>query len=106
MVRQSRYFAHGGQAGFESKRGCPAACLYCADPVAKGRRLRLRPPTAVADEIAALLAQGIDHLHTCDCEFNLPPEHAIAVCEELIRRGLGRQLRWYAYCAPAPFRAS
>ncbi len=48
----ARYFAQGGQAGFESKRGCPAACLYCADPVAKGRRCAVRPPAAVADEIA------------------------------------------------------
>jgi len=98
-----RYFTEGGQAGFESKRGCPGACIYCADPVAKGRQVRCRPPVAVADEIASLLAQGIDHLHTCDCEFNLPPEHATAVCEELTRRGLGERLRWYAYCAPAPF---
>jgi len=102
-VDNQRYFQHGGQAGFETKRGCPARCIYCADLVAKGRLSRTRPPVAVAEELESLLAQGIDHLHTCDPEFNLPASHALAVSEELSRRGLGDRLRWYAYCSPPPF---
>jgi radical SAM superfamily enzyme YgiQ (UPF0313 family) len=57
----------------------------------------------VADELENLLDQGIDHLHTCDSEFNIPLSHALAVCQEIILRGLGEKLRWYAYCAPVPF---
>jgi len=102
-VDNRRYFREGGQAGFETKRGCPGRCIYCADPVAKGNVTRTRPPGAVVDELASLLAQGIDHLHTCDSEFNLPERHAIETCREIVRRGLGDRLRWYAYCAPAPF---
>jgi pyruvate-formate lyase-activating enzyme len=100
-----RYFREGGQAGIETKRGCPRRCIYCADPVAKGKRVRLRPPEAVADELARLVAMGIDHVHTCDSEFNIPGDHAVAVCREISRRGLGGRLRWYAYCAPVPFTA-
>ena len=102
-VDNPRYFHEGGQAGFETKRGCPCPCIYCAEPIAKGSRQRLRPPSAVVDELEALLAQGIDHLHTCDSEFNMPWRHAADVCREIIRRDLGDRLRWYAYCAPAPF---
>lgn len=102
-VDNPRYFHEGGQAGVETKRGCPCACIYCADPVAKGRLTRARPPVAVTDELEALLAQGIDHIHTCDSEFNIPEAHASAVCEKIVRRNLGDRLRWYAYCAPAPF---
>ena len=98
-----RYFREGGQAGFETKRGCPGECVYCADPVAKGKLTRIRPPNAVADEVERLLEQGIDHLHTCDGEFNLPTWHALEVCREITQRGLGEKLRWYAYCSPAPF---
>lgn len=98
-----RYFRMGGQAGFETKRGCSGRCIYCADPVAKGSRVRLRPPSAVADELEQLLAQGIDVLHTCDGEFNLPEKHALEVCHEIERRGLGGKIRWYAYCSPAQF---
>ncbi len=102
-VDNPRYFREGGQAGFETKRGCPMRCVYCADPAAKGRTARLRPPSAVADELSRLLAMGIDHLHTCDSEFNVPEEHAAEICAEILRRGLGGKLRWYAYCAPRPF---
>jgi radical SAM superfamily enzyme YgiQ (UPF0313 family) len=103
FVDNARYDREGGQLGFETKRGCAAHCVYCADPVAKGRSVRLRPPAAVADELACLAARGLVHLHTCDAEFNRPLAHALAVCEEIVRRGLGERLRWYAYCAPTPF---
>ena len=104
-IDNRRYFDAGGQAGFETKRGGPMACTYCADPVAKGRGVRLRPPAAVATELEHLVSQGIDHFHTCDSEFNIPPAHARAVCEEMIGRGLPDRLRWYVYCAPRPFDA-
>jgi len=98
-----RYFCEGGMAGFEAKRGCDRRCIYCLDPVSKGRRIRLRPPEDVADEIERLLSMGITHFHTCDSEFNVPEHHAMAVCEELVRRGLGEKVRWYAYAAPHSF---
>ncbi|MCY2993355.1 MAG: radical SAM protein [Planctomycetota bacterium] len=97
------YFARGGQVGLETKRGCRRQCTYCVDPLAKGRSYRLRSPVEVADEVQALRSQGINVLHLCDAEFNLPPEHAAAVCDELIRRHLGEVVRWYAYLAVLPF---
>jgi radical SAM superfamily enzyme YgiQ (UPF0313 family) len=105
LADNRRYFQEGGQAGFETKRGCPSACTYCADPVAKGRRSRLLAPRAVVTELGALSAQGIDHLHTCDCEFNLPVEHAREVCRAIIHSGLAERIRWYAYCSVTPFDA-
>jgi len=105
MADNVAYFTLGGQCGFETKRGCNRPCLYCADPLAKGPLPRSRKPAEIGDEIESLLAQGIDVLHTCDAEFNLPRGHAMAVCEELIRRSLGKKVRWYAYLAVTPFDA-
>jgi radical SAM superfamily enzyme YgiQ (UPF0313 family) len=102
-IDNSRYFREGGQAGIETKRGCPRPCIYCADPIAKGKKLQTRPPEVVVDELERLLAQGIDHIHTCDSEFNIPERHAYEVCREIVGRHLGDRLRWYAYCAPVPF---
>jgi len=102
-IDNPRYFREGGQGSIEAKRGCPKGCIYCADPVSKGRKLRLRSPKSVVDEIELLLSQGIDHLHFCDSEFNLPPEHAQDICQEMISRGLGDRVRWYAYASPGPF---
>jgi len=102
-VDNRTYFRRGGQIGFETKRGCPGRCIYCADPVIKGKAVRLRPPRPVAGELRNLLAMGIDHFHTCDSEFNLPPDHAAAVCAAIVDAGLGERIRWYAYAAPFPF---
>jgi tryptophan 2-C-methyltransferase len=99
------YFSNGGQAGIETKRGCPGNCIYCADPLAKGAASRTREPSEVADEIENLLSQGIDCLHICDPEFNIPYRHAEAVCEEIVRRNLGQKIRWYAYLSITPFDA-
>ena len=97
------YFKRGGQGGIETKRGCNRHCIYCADPLAKGTAIRLRRPAEVADEVEALLAQGINVLHICDGEFNIPGHHASAVCEEFIRRSFGDRLRWYTYMSIVPF---
>ncbi len=102
-VDNRRYFREGGQAGFETKRGCFGECIYCADPPAKGKWVRVRPAGAVADELENLIEQGINALHTCDGEFNIVEGHALEICDEIIRRGLGGKMRWYAYCSPGSF---
>ena len=102
-VDNARYLREGGMGSIETKRGCPGRCIYCADPLGKGAASRCRAPEEVAGECEALLAQGIDVLHLCDSEFNIPLHHARAVCEALVRRGLGRAIRWYCYAAIRPF---
>jgi len=105
FIDNVEYFKRGGQCGLETKRGCNRNCIYCADPLAKGTTLRLRDPAQVADEFEALAAKGIDVLHLCDSEFNIPPDHALAVCKELIKRSLEQKIRWYTYMATVPFDA-
>ncbi len=105
IVDNAAYFRLGGQIGVETKRGCSRQCSYCVDPLAKGPTVRLRPAAEVAEEMESLLRQGIDVFHLCDAEFNLPPDHARTVCDELIRRGMGSRCRWYAYLAVVPFDA-
>jgi hypothetical protein len=103
LVDNPRYFREGGMVGFETKRGCFKQCSYCADPLAKGRKVFAKPPREVALELKGLLDQGIDHFHTCDSEFNVPASHAEEVCREIIRSRIAEKVRWYAYAAPAPF---
>jgi len=101
-IDNRRYFLKGGQAGIETKRGCSGRCVYCADPVIKGNRPRLRSPSDVVAEMRNLLAQGVDHFHLCDSEFNLPEHHAFEVCKAVIDAGLGDRVRWYTYASPVP----
>ncbi|MFC1864990.1 B12-binding domain-containing radical SAM protein [Chloroflexota bacterium] len=98
-----RYEQFGAMVGIETKRGCSQRCVFCADPVAKGTRVRLRPPEIVVQELQDLFEQEVSWLHLCDSEFNLPPEHAKAVCQAIIEQGLGDKIRWYCYCSPIKF---
>ena len=103
FIDNRSYFKKGGQCGVETKRGCNRHCIYCADPLAKGTKLRLRDPSEVVEEILSLLSQGIDVFHFCDSEFNIPRKHAYAVCEEFNKHSLGRRIHWYTYMSPTPF---
>jgi len=103
LVDNARYFQEGAMVGFETKRGCDQACIHCADPVAKGRKVRSRDPRDVAMELKGLLKQGITHFHTGDSEFNVPEDHAKDVCRAIIDQDLGDKIQWYAYCVAAPF---
>jgi radical SAM superfamily enzyme YgiQ (UPF0313 family) len=98
-----KYEQVGAMVGVETKRGCSGACIFCADPVAKGKRVRTRPSAIVAQELHALVEQGISWLHFCDSEFNLPITHAKEICRTIINHRLHNRLRWYGYCSPAPF---
>jgi radical SAM superfamily enzyme YgiQ (UPF0313 family) len=103
LVDNRGYFAEGGQAGIETKRGCSNPCIYCVDPVAKGASVRLRSPDSIANEYRELLELGIDVVHLCDSEFNVPAEHAHAVCEAFVHSGIASKVKWYTYAAPQPF---
>jgi len=98
-----RYEQLGAIVGIETKRGCSQDCIFCADPVAKGKKVRLRPPEIVVQELQDLVDQGVSWLHLCDSEFNLPPEHAKDVCRAIIERQLGGKISWYCYCSPILF---
>jgi radical SAM superfamily enzyme YgiQ (UPF0313 family) len=103
VVNNNRYFLEGGQGNIETKRGCDKGCIYCADPVVKGRKIRLRTPQSVIAELESLYSQGVYCFHLCDSEFNNPLSHAASICEELIKSGLSKKISWYTYASPIPF---
>ena len=47
LINNKRYFREGGQGNIETKRGCDQKCIYCADPICKGSKIRLKPPKSV-----------------------------------------------------------
>jgi radical SAM superfamily enzyme YgiQ (UPF0313 family) len=98
-----RYEQLGAMVGVETKRGCNQKCIFCADPVAKGREIRVRPPETIIRELQSLVGQGVTWFYICDSEFNLPIIHAKEVCRAVIESGLADKIRWYCYCSPVPF---
>ncbi len=96
------YLEKGGMGNLQTKKGCPFGCIYCTYPLIEGRRVRLRSPAAVADEVEALLDRGVDTLFVVDNTFNHPVDHAAAVCKEI--RGRGLRVRWSCYAEPGHVR--
>jgi len=103
LFNNQKYEQVGAMVGIETKRGCAEACIFCADPVAKGGKVRLRPPGIVTRELQSLAEQDISWLHLCDSEFNQPLTHAKEICQAIIGHQLDGRLRWYCYCSPIPF---
>lgn len=97
------YFEEFGIDSVQTKRGCPLHCDYCSYPMIEGRRIRLRDPESVVDEMFASLEAhpSLSHIFIVDSVFNLPLSHAKNVCRELIARDW--QLPWTCYANPLAF---
>jgi radical SAM superfamily enzyme YgiQ (UPF0313 family) len=104
FCRYQPYVRRGGFVGVQTKRGCPFKCAYCIYPKLEGRRYRLRPPEAVAEEVETVATRSkMRHFFFVDSVFNDPRKHALAICAELSRRKL--PIRWNAFCNPVGFDA-
>jgi radical SAM superfamily enzyme YgiQ (UPF0313 family) len=98
LVDCPKYLAERAGIPVESKRGCDLTCSFCPDG-ADPEGARLKPPELTAAEIERLVREvGTDHLFFTDGLFQYPPDHAMAVCREMIRRRL--DVRWYAGVNP------
>ena len=65
----------------------------------EGRSIRQRDPVQVVDELfEARDTRQLRHVFIVDSVFNLPPKHAKAVCQEMIRRGF--DVPWTCYANP------
>ncbi|HAN20048.1 MAG: hypothetical protein A2X13_07210 [Bacteroidetes bacterium GWC2_33_15] len=78
----------------QTKRGCAFNCIYCSYPRIEGKKYRLRPVTDIVDEIqnVNLRFPGVT-FEIVDSTFNSPLKHAIAICDEIIKRELRIKIR-------------
>jgi len=72
-----------------TSRGCPYFCTFCASNITWRHQFRKRSPKNIVDEIEMLVKKfGVGEIHLTDDNFTLIKEHAMAVCDELIKRNL------------------
>jgi radical SAM superfamily enzyme YgiQ (UPF0313 family) len=90
------YLSVAEAVGIETKRGCSLGCVYCIYGFLNGRTLRFREPARIVDEIELLVReQGLERFTFVDSVFNIPQQHAEAICGELVRRKL--PVTWSAW---------
>lgn len=81
-----------GFATVITSRGCPFRCTFC-DKSVSGSRWRARPATDVVDELEVLVRDfGVGFVNFYDDNFTLQRSRVVAICEEILRRGL--DLEW------------
>ena len=98
LFDNQRYADEGGIGNILLKQGCRFGCLYCDGPHVMGRRLRMKSPGKVADELAEMEALGIEASFFADAIFNYPIDYAKEVCRKIIERG--PKMRWLATMHP------
>jgi len=75
--------------GIEGKRGCDLCCSYCLYPALGGKKMRLRDPKLIANEMEWLKKQySIKLFHFTDPVLNRPKAHFVELCQEINRRKL------------------
>ncbi len=83
------YERHGATWPIQTKRGCSMPCSYCTYPVIEGSAHRGRPAAEVVEEMEEVMRRVAPRtIEIVDSTFNVPAEHALRICEEIIRRNL------------------
>jgi radical SAM superfamily enzyme YgiQ (UPF0313 family) len=79
-----------------SSRGCPYPCTHCSFDHRQtfGRPFRTLSPERVVDNMEAMVSHGANAISIEDDCFSLKRAHAVAVCDEIERRGL--KVKWVA----------
>lgn len=80
--------AYGSQLStipLQTKLGCRFQCVYCTYRMLEGDDYRLSDPGSVAETALRYAASGFRDIEFVDNVFNAPYDHALAVCESLIR---------------------
>lgn len=82
--------------GIQTKRGCLFECSYCNYPFLNGKKLRLRRPESIVDEVESMIKNyKIKCFTFVDNIFNVPVLHAKAICQEILSRNIN--IEWGAW---------
>jgi len=80
--------------GMLASRGCPYSCKFCSKGYLKNS-YRMRDPKKVVDEIEYMNEKfGAKQIAFMDLIFPLTKEQGIMFCDEMISRGLSKEVVW------------
>ena len=95
LLPLGRYRALGMPVSMTTSRGCPYPCIFCVGRKMVGARVRYHHPVRVVDEMQQLSTMGFHQINLVDDLFTANPNHCLAVCAEILNRGL--QVDWTSF---------
>ena len=78
-----------------SGRGCPYHCIFCADFITSGRKMRARSAENIVAEIKHLVEKyGTQEIDFQDDNFTLYPDRVKKFCDLMIKTELNKKVIW------------
>lgn len=88
-----------------ASRGCPNKCTFCSSRTEKsqGSKYRMRDQNSIVDEMIYMHKKyGSEIFSFMDLAFPLVREHAVNICNEIIKRKLNNKIKWFTECRVKP----
>ncbi|BBO70706.1 hypothetical protein DSCA_46360 [Desulfosarcina alkanivorans] len=95
LIALGRYRALGMPVSMTTSRGCPFKCIFCVGRKMVGATVRYRDPVRVVDEMQGLSTLGFHQINLADDLFTANRRHCLAVCDEILERGL--KVNWTSF---------
>ncbi|MCP4630474.1 MAG: B12-binding domain-containing radical SAM protein [bacterium] len=95
LLPLGRYRALGMPISLTTSRGCPFKCIFCVGRKMVGSKVRYRNPGKVVDEMSYLNTLNFHQINIADDLFTANRKHCLAVCDEILSRGL--KLTWTSF---------
>ncbi len=95
LVPLGRYRALDLPISMTTSRGCPFQCIFCTGRQLVGAKIRYRKAASVVDEMEYIASLGFKRVNLADDLFTARKDHAHAVCDEILRRGL--KVTWTSF---------
>ncbi|MFZ5799983.1 MAG: B12-binding domain-containing radical SAM protein [Candidatus Omnitrophota bacterium] len=96
LIDNSRYLMPGTEepmATIMTGKGCPCQCVYCLAPLVSGRKLHLRKPGRIVDELAECVKRHNIHTFWFRSDtFTMRKDWVIELCQGILDRGL--KIKW------------
>lgn len=95
LLPLGRYRALRMPISITTARGCPFPCIFCSARDMAGAKIRNRTADIVVDELEDLAGLGFHQINVADDLFTGRKRHCLAICDEIIARGL--EITWSCY---------
>jgi anaerobic magnesium-protoporphyrin IX monomethyl ester cyclase len=95
LLPLSKYKALGAPITMTTSRGCPFQCIFCVGRKMVGSKVRYRNAKSVVDEFEYLSTLGFPQINIADDLFTANKRHCIAICDEIMARGL--KVKWTSF---------